>query len=134
MTIVDAGDDAHALWLPEAGRGPGILLIQEIFGVGSYIRAVAERLADAGYVVGAPDVFWRFAPGWEADHDEAGLTASLEQAGKLDPEQAVADCAAALRPPGAGSTRSPVRPACSASASVARSPSVSPWSMTRPCA
>ena len=26
-----------------------------------------------GYLVGAPDVFWRFAPGWEAGHDEAGL-------------------------------------------------------------
>jgi carboxymethylenebutenolidase len=91
VIIDDAGEMPMHLWLPEAGHGPGILLLQEIFGVGSYIRAVGERLADAGYVVGAPEVFWRFAPGWAADHDEAGLAASLEQAGKLDPEQAVAD-------------------------------------------
>ena len=95
MTIGDAGAMPLHLWLPDAGRGPGILLLQEIFGVGSYIRAVGERLAAAGYVVGAPEVFWRFAPGWEADHDEAGLAASFEQAGKLDREQAVADCVVA---------------------------------------
>ena len=75
------------VWVPDAGSGPALLVIQEIFGVGPYIRAVAERLAAAGYVVGAPDVFWRFAPGWEAGHDEEGLTSSLEQAGNLDPGQ-----------------------------------------------
>ncbi len=78
------GDMTMFTWSPPSGRGPGILLIQEIFGVGEYIRDVAVRLAAAGYVVGAPDVFWRFAPGWAASHDDAGLTASFEQAGKLD--------------------------------------------------
>lgn len=83
------------VWAPDSGSGPGILLIQEIFGVGPYIEAVAARLADAGYVVGAPDVFWRFAPGWQSSHDQDGLTASIEQAGNLDPEKAIADCVAA---------------------------------------
>lgn len=92
----DGGEMALHVWTPEAGSGPGILLLQEIFGVGAYIRAVAERLAAAGYVVGAPDVFWRFAPGWAAGHDQAGLEASLAQVGKMDGPQAVADCAAAL--------------------------------------
>ena len=87
-----------------AGRGPRSLLIQEIFGVGAYIRAVAERLADAGYVVGAPDVFWRFAPGWAADHDEAGLGASIEKVQQLDFPQAIADCVAALEHAGRRST------------------------------
>jgi dienelactone hydrolase len=63
---VDCGDGEMAMhvWVPESGTGPGLVLIQEIFGVGAYIRAVAERLAAAGYVVATPDVFWRFAPGW----------------------------------------------------------------------
>lgn len=95
VTTDDGAFDLH-LWIPSAGHGPGILLIQEIFGVGRYIRAVAERLCDRGYVVGAPDVFWRFAPGWAAEHDEAGLSASLSQVQRLDPGLAVADCAAAL--------------------------------------
>ena len=84
------------VWVPAAGSGPGILLIQEIFGVGAYIRSVAERLMDAGYVVGAPEVFWRFAPGWQADHDQAGLEASIAKVGQLDPATAALDCAKAL--------------------------------------
>jgi len=83
------------VWTPESGGGPAVLVLQEIFGVGPYIRAVAERLAAAGYVVGAPDVFWRFAPGWEAGHDEAGLQQSIEAVGNLDFPAAIADCVAA---------------------------------------
>ena len=75
--------DVH-IWTPDTAPRSAILVIQEIFGVGPYIRAVAERLADAGYLVGAPDVFWRFAPNWESDHTEAGLGASLEKVQQLD--------------------------------------------------
>ena len=92
----DVGDMAMHVWSPESGSGPGLLLIQEIFGVGAYISAVAARLADAGYVVGAPDVFWRFAPGWAANHDQDGLEQSLAQVGNLDAGAAVDDCTAAL--------------------------------------
>jgi carboxymethylenebutenolidase len=92
----DIGEMNMHVWVPGTGSGPGLVLIQEIFGVGAYIRAVAERLAAAGYVVGAPDVFWRFAPGWEQDHDEAGLAASFDAVGKLDMGDAVADCVAAV--------------------------------------
>lgn len=95
VTVDDGSFDLH-LWTPAAGHGPAILLIQEIFGVGAYIRAVARRLAEAGYVVGAPDVFWRFHRNWEADHDEAGIAASLAKVQELDPRLAVADCTAAL--------------------------------------
>lgn len=96
VTCGDAGTMDLYLWTPDAEPRGAVLLIQEIFGVGPYIRAVAARLADAGYVVGAPDVFWRFAPGWAAGHDQDGLTASMEAVGKLDFPQAVADCTAAL--------------------------------------
>jgi carboxymethylenebutenolidase len=84
------------LWTPETPPKAAILLIQEIFGVGPYIRAVAERLADLGYLVGAPDVFWRFAPGWQAGHDEAGLHESIAKAQQLDISVAIGDCLAAL--------------------------------------
>jgi carboxymethylenebutenolidase len=85
-----------SLWLPAAGAGPGLLLIQEIFGVSDYIRAVAEDLAALGYVVGAPDLFWRLEPGYQAEHDQEGLTRSLELASRFDAEQGVADAGAAL--------------------------------------
>jgi carboxymethylenebutenolidase len=97
VPIDAAGSMPLHVWVPPAGSGPGILLIQEIFGVGPYIRDVADRLCSAGYVVGAPEVFWRFAPGWESGHDDAGLAASMEKVGQLDPATAATDCVAGLQ-------------------------------------
>ncbi len=91
---VDDGTFTVHLAVPDVPNGAGVLVIQEIFGVGAYITAVADRLAALGYTVAAPDLFWRFAPGHAADHDEAGLTRSIELVGQLDPEKAVADCLA----------------------------------------
>ena len=50
--------DAY-LALPPAGSGPGLLLLQEIFGVNEHIRGVAQQYALDGFVVLAPDVFWQ---------------------------------------------------------------------------
>lgn len=93
---VEGGSFDATVWSPEGGAGPGIVLIQEIFGVGPYIRAVGTRLAEAGYVVAAPDLFWRFHPHWEAPHDQAGLSSSMEMVGKLDFPLAIGDCVATL--------------------------------------
>jgi carboxymethylenebutenolidase len=90
------GDFSLPLWLPEAGRGPGILLIQEIYGVSDYIRAVAGDLAALGYVAAAPDLFWRLEPGYQAAHDEEGLNRSLAMNARFDAEQGVADAQAAF--------------------------------------
>jgi carboxymethylenebutenolidase len=54
-----AGSFDAYLALPPAGRGPGLLLLQEIFGVNEHIRSVAEQYAMDGFVVLAPDVFWQ---------------------------------------------------------------------------
>ncbi|UOQ77580.1 dienelactone hydrolase family protein [Hymenobacter sp. 5516J-16] len=43
------------------GPQPGIILLQEAFGVNGHIRNVADRLAQAGYVVIAPELFHRTA-------------------------------------------------------------------------
>jgi carboxymethylenebutenolidase len=39
------------LSLPRGGKGPGIVLLQEIFGVNQHIRNVADQYAADGYVV-----------------------------------------------------------------------------------
>jgi carboxymethylenebutenolidase len=95
VTVPDGSFDLP-VWLPESGRGPGLLLIQEIFGVGPYIRKVGADLAALGYVVGAPDLFWRLRPGWAPEHDDEGLTQSMELANRFDAEAGVADLEAAL--------------------------------------
>ncbi|MFI6098486.1 dienelactone hydrolase family protein [Lentzea sp. NPDC051213] len=84
------------VWLPESGSGPGIVLIQEIFGLDAYLRGIAEKLAALGYVVAVPELFHRFQPGWVGEHDEAGIAKSMEVAGKLDLPLAAADVVASV--------------------------------------
>jgi carboxymethylenebutenolidase len=93
---VPGGSFDLPVWLPDGGTGPGLLLIQEIFGISDYIREVAEDLANLGYVVAAPDLFWRLEPGFQAAHDEEGLNRSLAMGQRFDAEQGVADSVAAL--------------------------------------
>ena len=93
---VPGGSFDLPVWLPDGGTGPGLLLIQEIFGISDYIRAVADDLAGLGYVVAAPDLFWRLEPRFRADHDQEGLTRALELGQRFDAEQGVTDSVAAL--------------------------------------
>jgi carboxymethylenebutenolidase len=45
------------LSLPAAGKGPGVLVIQEWWGLVGHIKAVADRFAAAGYAALAPDLY-----------------------------------------------------------------------------
>jgi carboxymethylenebutenolidase len=78
-TISTSDGATHDGWLfvPDAGAGPGVLLLQEIFGVGTFMRSKARDLAALGYVVLCPDVFWRTERGVAHDHDDAGLQAAF---------------------------------------------------------
>jgi carboxymethylenebutenolidase len=93
---VDDGTFDLITWLPDSGSGPGVLLLQEIFGVGAYLRSVATRLRDLGFVVGAPDLYWRDQRGFAADHDEAGMGESFALVVGSDPDKMRADCVASL--------------------------------------
>jgi carboxymethylenebutenolidase len=54
-----SGGDRVAGWLatPATGRGPGVIVIQEWWGLVDHIRDVCERLARAGFVALAPDLY-----------------------------------------------------------------------------
>lgn len=81
---------------PPTSSGPGVLVLHEIFGLSSYIRDVADRLARLGYVVLCPDLYWRIEQGAAMAPDEAGLRRALELSEHLDAERAVGDAVAAL--------------------------------------
>src|SRR5689334_5995827 len=89
----DGAMPAH-LWLPEAGRGPGILLLQEIFGVSAYIQKRAQDLADLGYVVLAPEIFWRM--GIDKIEGDGAMERAFGAAQQADWDVAVADGVRAL--------------------------------------
>jgi carboxymethylenebutenolidase len=72
---IDASDGRFSAYLAEpAGTGdaPGMLVIQEIFGVNPTIRAICDDYAAQGYLAIAPDLFWRQKPGLQIGHDPAG--------------------------------------------------------------
>jgi carboxymethylenebutenolidase len=92
----DAGEMPALLWTPESGTGPGILLLQEIFGVSAYIARRGADLAEAGYVVLAPELYWRLdeKPLDMTDPDVTAKAMGLVQ--KLDWQTTVTDAVTAL--------------------------------------
>lgn len=94
------GEDRFPAYLAEPAGPPkaAIIVVQEIFGLTAGIRRKADDWAALGYLAIAPEMFWRFAPGFDADPD---IPDQLEQAMALrthfDFDQAVADVEAAIR-------------------------------------
>ena len=87
-------------WLarPEGQAKAAIIVIQEIFGVNPGIRRKAEHWAAKGYLAIAPDMFWRFAPHYEADPDvQEELDHAMQLRLQFDLGKAARDVEAAIR-------------------------------------
>lgn len=76
--------------VPPSGAGPGVLLIQEWWGLDASIKQIADRLAAAGFVALAPDLYH----GEIAGHDEMDKAAHLMQS--LPIERAARDMSGAV--------------------------------------
>ena len=59
LNTPDGKMDSYVVQPKDAGTYPGIVVIQEAFGVNSHIKKVTERIAAEGYVAIAPDIFHR---------------------------------------------------------------------------
>lgn len=70
MEFASNGEQVRGyLALPPSGRGPGVIVIQEWWGLVDHIRDVCDRFAREGFVALAPDLYRGDAT---ADPDEAG--------------------------------------------------------------
>ena len=67
----NGGTTQGYLAVPEKGSGPGVVVIQEWWGLVDHIKDVCDRFADEGYVALAPDLY----------HGET--TKSPDEAGKM---------------------------------------------------
>lgn len=86
---------------PNGQAKAGVVLVQEVFGVNEHIRAVANRLADAGFEVVAPSLFDRLMPQVELGYGPDGIERGVSLMKQAAPETAVIDvkaAAAALSP------------------------------------
>ena len=72
VSFASNGNQAHGyLATPPAGTGPGVIVVQEWWGLDDHIVDICDRLAAEGFVVLAPDLF-----GGRTAHDS-------DQAGEL---------------------------------------------------
>lgn len=79
------------------GRGPGVVLCQEIFGVNQAMRDVADLLAEEGYTVLVPDLYWRQQPGVELGYTEADFARAYELYQGFDEALGIDDIRASLK-------------------------------------
>jgi carboxymethylenebutenolidase len=96
IAVADGSFGAYVS-LPRGGKGPGIVLLQEIFGVNQHIRNVADQYAADGYVVIAPDLFWRNGARIELGYDDACWKRAVELMNATDFALAQTDIAATVK-------------------------------------
>ena len=92
------GADPIRAWRADPAGKPrgGIVVIQEIFGVNSHIRAVTDRFAAEGYLAVAPAIFEHVEKGFDVGYDSDSRAKGMAIAGKMDRDQAQRDIAAAI--------------------------------------
>jgi carboxymethylenebutenolidase len=84
--------------LPSGPPKAAIIVIQEIFGVNAGIRAKADDGAALGYLALAPDMFWRFAPGFDVDPDvPEQMAQAFDIRTKYNPDKGAQDVEAVIR-------------------------------------
>ena len=85
------------LAMPAGKPGPGVVVIQEIFGVNEPLRQIADFFAANGYLALAPDLFWRQEPGVQlSDRSDAGWQRAFELYKGFNLEHGMTDLAATI--------------------------------------
>ncbi|HKG48308.1 MAG TPA: dienelactone hydrolase family protein [Pyrinomonadaceae bacterium] len=92
----DGGEFDGYLALPASGYGPGIVVLQEIFGINSFMREVAGWYAAHGFVALVPDLFWRIERNVELTDKGDDWNKAIELYQKIDEAKAVEDSAATV--------------------------------------
>ena len=80
---------------PGSGPAPGIVVLQEIFGVNPAMRSIADDLALKGYLALVPDLFWRQEPNLQLS-DKTDWDRALELYQGFDENAGIRDATAAL--------------------------------------
>lgn len=88
----DGGEFMAYVARPASGTGPGLVVIQEIFGVNQVMREITDAFAADGFVAVCPDIFWRQEPGIQlTDKTEAEWERAFELFNGFDLDQGMDD-------------------------------------------
>ncbi len=86
------------LAMPAGGKGPGIVAIQEIFGVNADMREHCDAFAAQGYIAISPDLFWRQEPGIQiTDQTDAEWQQAFQLYQGFDVDKGVEDLVTTLQ-------------------------------------
>lgn len=97
ITALDSGSFSAYLAVPDTSPCPGLVVIQEILGVNSVMRQIADAYAGAGYLAIVPDLFWRQEPGLQlSDQVEAELEKAFQLYESFNEDKGVEDLIATL--------------------------------------
>ena len=96
ITAADGGRFKAYMAVPKSGKGPGIVLCQEIFGINAYVRETADLYAEEGYVVLAPDLFWRMQPNVDMGYSPEEWQKAFEFFQKFDVDAGLKDITATV--------------------------------------
>ena len=55
-------------------KGPGIIIMHEVYGVTEGLKAIADHFAEAGFVAICPNMYWRENPDASFTYDPAPET------------------------------------------------------------
>ena len=70
------------LAVPESGKGPGVVVLQEWWGVDDHIRSVVDRLAAEGFVALAPDLYRGETTDQPSEAEQKMMALNMDQAEK----------------------------------------------------
>jgi len=96
IPAADGGSFKAYMTVPESGSGPGLVLLQEIFGINPYMKSMADHFAEEGYVVLVPDLFWRMEPGIVLGYTEEDFGKAFGFYQQFDVDTGVNDIAATI--------------------------------------
>jgi carboxymethylenebutenolidase len=88
--------DAYLATPKSEGTFPGVIVIQEIFGVNEHIRDITQRFAKAGYVAIAPAIYQRQAPGFETGYTQQAIEIGREYKNKTKASELLGDIQGAI--------------------------------------
>lgn len=99
ITAADGAGTFAAYVAQPPGDGPrgAVVLIQEIFGVNESMKETARQVADQGYTVLVPDLFWRIRPGVDlTDKSDAEWKEAFALLNAFDQDKGIEDLKATL--------------------------------------
>jgi carboxymethylenebutenolidase len=97
IRAADGGKFRGHLCLPSSGKGPGLVVEQEIFGLNENVRLVCENYAKEGFVALAPDLFWRMQPNVDLGYSPEDWQKAFDFMKRFDIDKGIEDIAATVK-------------------------------------